>query len=100
MFGIRILSVLVAYMVVLLEVYSGALGGPTWWIYPGALVIALLLALSTFAFSPVAAKDVSKPSIGATAFQWVLVLGSSYLMAWFANFMGRSLLPDIIGVPA
>lgn len=97
MFGIRILSVLTAYTVVLLEIYAGAANGPMWWIYPGALVIALLLALSTFAFSPVADKDVAKPSLGAVAFQWVLVLGSSYAMAWFANYMGRSLLPGIIG---
>ena len=96
MFGIRILSVMVAYTVVLLEIYAGAANGPTWWIYPGALVIALLLAMSIFAFSPVADKNVEKPSLGALAFQWVLVIGASYAMAWFANYMGRALLPEIL----
>lgn len=97
MFGIRILSVLTAYTIVLLEIYSGAVNGPVWWIYPGALVIALLLALSTFAFSPAADKDAAKPSLGATLVQWVLILGSAYAMAWFANYMGRTLLPQVLG---
>lgn len=96
MFGIRILSVLTAYTVVLLEVYSGAVKGPTWWIYPGALVIALLLSLSTFAFSPAAGEGVQKPSMGVSAIQWVLIIAASFAMAWFANHMGRNMLPEMI----
>lgn len=96
MFGIRILSVLTAYTIVLLEVYSGAVKGPTWWVYPGALVIALLLSLSTFAFPSTAGETPKKSSIGAGAIQWILIIGASFAMAWFANYMGRALLPEMM----
>lgn len=95
MFGIRILSTLVAYSVVLLEVYAGAVDGPRWLIIPGALVISLLISLSMLAFSPAAAKDIEKPSFGAAAMQWVLILGASFAMAFFAYFLGLELLPEI-----
>lgn len=95
MFGVRLLGVATAYSVVLLEIYSGAIKGPIWWVYPGALVIALLLSLSLFGFTD--PRQQSQPSgFAATAVQWILIIGISFGMAYFANYFGRALLPDMI----
>lgn len=94
MFGIRILGVATAYSVVLLEIYSGAISGPQWWIYPGALVIALLLAISVFGVNPQKTES-ARQSITAVFFQWVVILGAAFAMSYFSNYFGREILPGL-----
>lgn len=91
MFGVRILSVITAYTVILLEVYSGALGGPTWWVYPGALIIALLFGIAVYGVG----SERTENSATTTIIQWILMLGSAVAMSYFANYFGRDLLPEI-----
>lgn len=97
MFGIRILGVATAYSVVLLEIYSGAIDGPQWWIYPGALVIALLLAISVFGVNPQKTEE-ARQSITGVVFQWAVILGAAFAMSYFANYFGREILPDLNAV--
>ncbi|HXI87430.1 MAG TPA: hypothetical protein VNH64_08225 [Parvularculaceae bacterium] len=94
MFGVRILLVLTAYSVVLLEVYSGAINGPQWWILPGALVIALVCALAFFGLPSPGSPPPPKPA-SATIFQWLIVVIVGLAFAWFANYFGRDLLPAL-----
>ena len=96
MFGVRILSVITAYTVILLEVYSGALGGPFWWVYPGALIIALLFGIAVYG----ASAEKNENSAATTLFQWIMMLGSAVAMSYFANYFGRELLPDIYAAAA
>ncbi|GEM_PF-5275099 len=92
MFGVRILSAATAYSVVLLEVYSGVIKGPTWWVWPGALVLSLLTAVSL-----VDSGDVKKSQgILATTAQWVMMLGTAAATSWFANYFGREIVPSLI----
>ena len=93
MFGVRILLFITAYVIVMLEVYSGAIQGPMWWILPGALVIALLISISLFAFAP--AKSENGES-AAGVFQWLILLVAALAIAGFSNYFGRELLPDLI----
>jgi hypothetical protein len=98
MFGVRILSVLTAFAVVLLEVYSGVIKGPYWWVLPGALVLALLTAVSLI--DPVN-RDLGpqpKSFFGVLA-QWVVIIGMALAVAWFSNYFGRELIPDLVKNP-
>ncbi len=95
MFGVRILVVATAYSVVLLEIYSGAIAGPVWWVYPGALVIALLLSISLFGVGADRSGSVQGGFL-AGAVQWLLLLAMSFAMSYFANYFGREILPGII----
>ena len=97
MFGIRILGLATGYCVVMLEIYSGAIKGPQWWVLPGALVIALLLAMSMFGF-PAQGSEAPRPSFAASAVQWVVILGAAFAMALFANYFGREIMPKLIAV--
>ena len=97
MFGIRILAVATAYSVVLLEIYSGAIKGPQWWVYPGALVIALLLAISMFGVNP-QKPDAPRQSITGVAVQWIVVLAAAFAMSFFSNYFGREILPGLVAV--
>lgn len=96
MFGIRILSALTAYSVLLLEVYSGALQGPLWWVAPGVLVISLLMALSSYTMAPQQSRDNGEPSLNLSPAKWAMIVVSATAMVGFANYMGRAILPDII----
>lgn len=98
MFGIRILGAATAYCVILLEIYSGVIKGPEWWIYPGALVIALLMAISLFGFSGQKEGAERSASILAVILQWALILAAAFAMSYFANYFGREIIPGIIAV--
>lgn len=95
MFGVRVLGVATAYSIVLLEVYSGAIKGPLWWVLPGGLVIALLMALSLFGFKSANPEGQSGGAV-AVVVEWALVLGAAFAMSWFANYFGRELLPGFM----
>lgn len=97
-FGVRILSALTAFAVVLLEVYSGVIKGPEWWVLPGALVLALLTAVSLM--DP-ANKDLApQPSGFVGVFvQWVVIIGMALAVSWFSNYFGRELIPDLVNNP-
>lgn len=99
MFGVRILSMATAYCVILLEIYSGAIDGPTWWILPGALVIALLFAMSMYGFASDREAQASQGFV-ASAVQWILIIVVALVMVAFANYFGRTLLPDIYAAQA
>ena len=98
MFGVRILSALTAYAVVLLEVYSGAIKGPIWWVLPGALVLALLTAVSLV--DP-ANRDLAPAAKGffANLVQWIVIIGMALAVAWFSNYFGRELVPGLVANP-
>ncbi|MFC6036519.1 hypothetical protein [Hyphococcus aureus] len=98
MFGVRILSALTAYAVVLLEVYSGVIKGPLWWVLPGALVLALLTAVSLV--DPANRDLAPKPtSVFGTLMQWIVILGMALAVAWFSNYFGRELVPELVKNP-
>jgi len=94
MIGIRILAAATAYCVILLEVYSGAINGPLWWVLPGALVIALLFALSIYGLNSDTSSN--EGGLGAAAIQWTLIIATALAMSFFANYFGRDLLPDLV----
>ena len=98
MIGIRMLAAATAYCVILLEVYSGAIQGPIWWVAPGALVIALLSALSIFGLGNGAQTASTSPIAGF--FQWTLIIGTAVAMSYFANYFGREMLPEILAESA
>jgi hypothetical protein len=91
MFGVRILLFMTAYVVVMLEVYSGVILGPWWWILPGALVIALLIAISMFVLAPASGEKAK-----AGFFQWLLLIICSLAIAGSANYLGRETFPELI----
>lgn len=92
--AIRLLSAAVAYSVVLLEVYSGVIKGPVWWIVPGGLVIALLFAIS------LNVEGARAGAAGAAGpFQWILILALSFGMSAFAWYFGSTIVPDLLAHP-
>ncbi|PQA85729.1 hypothetical protein [Hyphococcus luteus] len=98
LFGVRILSVLTAFAVVLLEVYSGVIKGPLWWVLPGALVLALLTAVSLI--DPINQNVAPQPKGGFAVFvQWVLIIVMALAVAWFSNYFGRELIPELVKNP-
>ncbi len=98
MFGVRILSALTAYAVVLLEVYSGVIKGPLWWVLPGALVLALLTAVSLVDPSNRDLAPQPKSFFGVLI-EWVVILGMALAVAWFSNYFGRELVPELVKNP-
>ena len=92
MFGVRILSVATAYAVIILEMYSGVINGPLWWVAPGALVLALLTAVSL-----VVDQQAQQPQgFLANAVQWIVIIITALAMSFFANYFGRELIPDLV----
>jgi drug/metabolite transporter (DMT)-like permease len=91
MFGLRVLLFVVAYVVVIAEMVAGsAATTPTrgiFWILPGALVIALLLAISNFVLS---AGRGDTPE-GPTPVHWIIMLATGTLISasafYFPNYL-------------
>ncbi len=97
---LRLLMVATIYSVIILEVYSGVIHGPYWWIVPGALVISLVGALVVFGdqVAPLSGENGhagAEPTIG----RWIVVVATATLMAGFAYYFGREMIPEIMQNP-
>lgn len=86
---VRLLSGAVAYTIILLEVYSGAIQGPLWWVLPGGLVLSLLIAIQLQAES--GPDDRVNPLVSVA--QWVGTLGLAFGASYVANYFGRDMIP-------
>lgn len=95
MTAVRLLIAITVYTVILLEVYSGAIVGPWWWIVPGGLVISVVIAMGIFGEQIlVRSQTPSKTPFIVALWTWVLVLSVSFSMSAFSYHFGRSVLPD------
>lgn len=101
MITLRLLAAVTAYVVVLLEVYSGVIRGPWWWGLPGGLVISLLIAISIFGDqlgrNP-GAEPTHRPSVAFG--QWMLILAVAFGVSFFSYVFGRFIIPDIMSIPS
>ena len=93
----RLLIVATAYCVVLLEVYSGAINGPIWWVLPGVLVLSLIGALSAFGERGGEGTPMIAPP---TPGRWIVIMLLATAMSGFAYYFGREIIPDILVQPA
>lgn len=94
MIAVRLLIAITVYSVILLEVYSGAIAGPQWWIIPGGLVISVVVAMGIFGEQIVGGTpQAPKSPFMAALWTWAVVLSVSFGMSAFSNYFGRELLP-------
>lgn len=94
MIAIRLLIAITVYTVILLEVYSGAIVGPWWWIIPGGLVISVVTAMGIFGDQILrGAQAPSKTPFIVALWTWILVLSVSFAMSGFSYHFGRNILP-------
>ncbi|MEO1013754.1 MAG: hypothetical protein AAFX08_01060 [Pseudomonadota bacterium] len=94
---LRLLMVATIYSVIILEVYSGVIRGPVWWIVPGVLVISLVGALVVFGdqVAPLSGENGhagAEPTIG----RWIVVVVAATAMSGFAYYFGREMIPGIM----
>lgn len=92
---IKLLSGAVAYTVIMLEVYSGAIQGPQWWVLPGALVLALLIAIQLHFEVPVGAEVQRAPNLNPllNIARWLMTLILAVAASYLANHFGREMIP-------
>jgi len=93
---LQLLSGAVAYTIILLEVYSGAIQGPTWWILPGGLVLSLLVGLQMILQgAPHGANAQNQPNLNPVleVLRWVLILTIAFGASFAANYFGREMIP-------
>lgn len=88
---VKLLSGAVAYTVILLEVYSGAIQGPLWWVLPGGLVLSLLIAIQLQFENPAIADNRPNPLLNIA--QWVGTVGLAVGASYVANYFGRDMIP-------
>lgn len=94
MTAVRLLIAITVYTVILLEVYSGAIVGPWWWIVPGGLVISVVIAMGIFGDQILSGAQAQKKTPFIVAlWTWVLVLSVSFSMSAFSYHFGRNILP-------
>lgn len=94
MIAIRLLVAVTVYTVILLEVYSGAIVGPWWWVVPGGLVISVVTAMAIFGDQLMNRGQAQpKSTLGATLWNWLIVLSVSFAMSGFSYYFGRDVLP-------
>jgi hypothetical protein len=94
---IQLLSAATAFSIILLEVYSGVIQGPLWWVWPGGLVLALLIALSQYAPELIgAAKPPQAPRAVSQIIQLIFILAVAFGASYFSNYFGRSFIPDLL----
>ncbi len=97
MITVRLLAAVTAYVVVLLEVYSGVIRGPWWWGLPGGLVISLLIATSIFGDQLGRGPGADAGNRPTVAFgQWLLILAVAFGVSFFSYAFGRFIIPDIM----
>lgn len=95
MTAVRLLIAITVYTVILLEVYSGAIVGPWWWIVPGGLVISVVISMGIFGDQILSGGQTQKKTPFIVAlWTWVLVLSVSFSMSAFSYHFGRYILPD------
>lgn len=95
MAAVRLLIAITVYTVILLEVYSGAIFGPWWWIIPGGLVISVVMAMGIFGEQILArTQPQAKTPFIVALWTWVLVLSVSFSMSAFSYHFGRNILPE------
>lgn len=94
MIAIRLLIAVTVYTVILLEVYSGAIVGPWWWIVPGGLVISVVTAMGIFGDQLLnRGQAAAKTPFVVLLWTWILVLTVSFAMSGFSYHFGRNILP-------
>lgn len=94
---IQLLSAATAFSIILLEVYSGVIQGPLWWVWPGGLVLALLIALLRYAPELIGAvKQPQPPGVISQVLQLVLILALAFGASYFSNYFGRTFIPDLL----
>lgn len=96
MYVIRILSAATVFTIILLEIYSGVIQGPTWWVLPGGLVLGLLIALWLYAQPQGAASVSEKSSALNSVIQLVVILAVAFGMSYFSNYYGREFIPNLL----
>ncbi len=96
MIFIRILIAVTVYSVILLEIYSGAILGPRWWIIPGGLVISVIMGIAIFGDLVYGKATEGGAQRRAGIGAWALILILSFAMSAFSNYFGRLILPEVL----
>jgi hypothetical protein len=88
---IQLLSAATAFSIILLEVYSGVIQGPIWWVWPGGLVLSLLIALLRYAPELVGAtKQAQPPGFFSQTAQLLIILAIAFGASYFRTTSGAS----------
>jgi hypothetical protein len=94
---IQLLSAATAFSIILLEVYSGVIQGPIWWVWPGGLVLSLLIALLRYAPELVGAtKQAQPPGFFSQTAQLLIILAIAFGASYFSNYFGRIYIPELL----
>lgn len=83
-----------AFSVILLEVYSGVLPGPWWWVIPGGLVLSVVLSVAMLG-ERILAKPAEGGSQGVSPGLWAAIIFFSFGMSFLSNYFGRVVIMDI-----
>lgn len=93
---IQLLSAATAFTIILLEIYSGVIQGPMWWVWPGGLVLSLLIALAQYVPELVGGPKPAQTSVFGQGLQLVLILAVAFGASYFANYFGREYIPELL----
>jgi hypothetical protein len=93
---IQLLSAATAFTIILLEIYSGVIQGPMWWIWPGGLVLALLIALAQYVPELIGGVKPAQTSVFNQGIQLIMILALAFGASYFANYFGREFIPDLL----
>lgn len=93
---IQLLSAATAFTIILLEIYSGVIQGPMWWIWPGGLVMSLLIALAQYVPELMGGTKPGPQSVFTQGMQLIMILALAFGASYFANYFGREFIPDLL----
>lgn len=93
---IQFLSAATAFTIILLEIYSGVIQGPMWWIWPGGLVMSLLIALAQFLPEMLGGPKPVQSTVFGQGLQLIMILVIAFGASYFANHFGREVIPDLM----